>query len=618
MRSVELHFSWPLASIECGLLFFSALASYVPGGSVAGLAAAESALMLVPLTLPIREDKMASAALAGYAAAWSALAILGRVSPVVLVPAVAVGLRSAARLSYRTGSAIHRLLNLFLSLPPGRYSARRSKFGEAYAANGMVVGAVVSCAVGAIRVLWPFMPAGAVFAFVSVYLAALRDDGARSFEAELPFLMILSSFYSSAGHRGVEAALESISNAPARVFKGLGLARLEFLREKLFSSPTPGQTLERFTARRKDKTLAQIVDGYRTVSATGGDVYAYLVEQTDRSLSRFEETRLSRVRTTRGIAEVLLLTLALAPSVALTISLIGFSGSSTLYLLSIALPVASLFALALVDLYLPPVKDQIQISWGLPSGLACGASMLFLLKAFSSVSLSITAAAVALLVPLSVQYQLETNAARRDEGESLKMITFLVEALRIGKGVHEALNEVSDNGLAPPFARLVMGFNSKISLGLPPPEAGARVETKSWVTKASFVIIGHAMVLGGGLEIVERFRTFLTKYVDSWTAVRREALWTAALAASLPFVTLGGVSVITSLQGSLASTSAQPGLFANLQVLPLQNVLLAFVEVSALAAVVSSKLSGLTIKATPVALATMAATLVSLVVYGLA
>jgi hypothetical protein len=45
--------------------------------------------------------------------------------------------------------------------------------------------------------------------------------------------------------------------------------------------------------------------------------------------------------------------------------------------------------------------------------------------------------------------------------------------------------------------------------------------------------------------------------------------------------------------------------------------LLAFVEVSLLAALVSNKLAGLTIKATPVSLVVTLATLTSLLLYGL-
>jgi hypothetical protein len=615
---VELSSSWPAASLVTGLLTLAAGLTYLPGGLPLALASVESALLLAPLSIRIGESKVMPLALSLYAATWASLSLSGMISPVVAIPALGLLIMSASRLSYRVSAALHRLLNLYLSLPPGRIAARKSKFAEAYASNAFLVLSLACLAL----LLWTGLlllgMAAAVLLLLSVYVAAMRDDTARSFESELPFLMILASFYSSAGHRGIEAALESISSASAKVFKGLGLARLTFLHERLYSGTAPARALDRFASRQKDKALAQIVDGYRTVAATGGDTYAYLVEQTDRSLTRFEEMRLSRVRTTRGIAEVLLLTLALAPSVALTISVIGLNGSYTLFILASALPVASLLALTLVDLYLPSVRDVVGVGWGLPLGLAAGAVTLLLTEPLASAPLSLTAASVVLLLPLSVQYQLETNSARRDERDSLSMITSLVEALRIGKSVHEALAEISSGGSTSPFMRHVREFTTQIGLGVPPPEAGARVDSKSWVAKASFVIMGYTMVLGGGLEIVERFRSFLTKYVDSWVAVRREALWTAALSASLPFVTLGGVSVITSLQGSLGAAAEQPALAVTLQVLPLQSVLLAFVEVSALAAVLSSKLAGLTIKATPVALATMAATLISLVVYGLA
>jgi hypothetical protein len=523
----------------------------------------------------------------------------------------------SSEVSYRVESAFSKVLDLYLSIPPGSVARGKSRFGDAYAANSLLLlgAGCVSFALWTRNSL--FALAGSAFILSSVYLALLRDDSARSFESELPFLMVLSSFYSSAGHRGIEAALESIASSSGEVFRGLGQARLSYLKERLYSAPTPAKALERFAERQKDKELSQVVDGYRTVAATGGNAYAYLVQQTDRSLSRFEETRLERVRTTRSIAEVLLLTLALAPSIALTISIVGLNGGYTLFVLTASLPVASLLALAMVDLYLPTVRDRTGVSWGLPAGLAAGALTLYLLRGFGSLPLSLTAGSVAVLLPLSLQYQLDTISARRDERGALAMITSLVEALRIGKSVHEALAEASADGHLSSFEGLVREFGLQVSLGVPPPEAGARVDSKSWVTRASFIIIGHSMVLGGGLEIVERFRSFLLRYIDSWAAVRREALWTVALSASLPFVTLGGVSVISSLQSGFTASVEQPAVAVSLQALPLQSVLLAFVEVSALAAIVSSKLAGLTIKAAPVALATMAATLASLIIYGL-
>jgi len=616
--NVKLELYWPVASIIGGLLLIAALGPYFPSYDSLAMAAVDSALLLVPLALGLGGDRRASISLAAYAVAWASLALAGLASPIAIVPASAVVLVSASRLSFRVGAAINRILNAFISLPPGRCASQRSMFKEAYACNGLFAAALCSLGAAALRSSLPLATAGAALAFVSLYLAAFRDDLTRSFDLELPFLMILSSFYSSAGHRGMEASLESITDASAKVFRALGRTRLAFLHEKLFSSSAPGQALKRFAVRQEDTSLKQIVDGYRTVAATGGDVYAYLVEQTDRSLSKLEETRLERVRTTRGLAEVLLLTLSLAPSIAMTISIIGYNGSYTLLLLSGALPVASLLALAIVDLYLPPVKDQVEVTWGLPLGLAAAASVLVVTLGLSSLPVSVTAASVALLLPLSVEYLFGASAARRDERESLKMVTSIVEALQVGKSVHEALRQMSLEGLPPSFSKIVNDFNTQISLGVPPQEAGAMITSKSWVTKATFVVIGHAMVLGGGLEIVERFRSFLSRYVDSWDAVRREALWTVALSASLPFVTLGGVSVITSLEGSFAGTAALPGLSMTLRALPLQTVLLAFVEVSALAAVVSCKLSGLTIKATPAALATMAATLASLIMFGLA
>ncbi|HVP23078.1 MAG TPA: hypothetical protein VMS77_04110 [Conexivisphaerales archaeon] len=612
------HFSSAVASAAAGLFLLSALLSLTPAGGGYETDAAECALMLSVLSVGLGGSKVERVFRLSYASAWAFVSLVGFASPFVLLPALAVLLDSLEGLSYRAGRSVQRLLNAFLALPPGRGAAKRSMFAEAYASNLLLLAAGCLVATSLLTGQLIILMASAVLLVASIYFAVFRDDSARTFESELPFLMILASFYSSAGHRGIEAALESMTSATAKVFKGLGLARLTFLRERLFSSPAPAKTLGRFASRQKDAALSEIIDGYVTVAATGGDANAYLMEQTDRSLSRFEETRLGRVRATRGIAEVLLLTLALAPSVALTISVIGLNGSYTLYALAVSLPVASLVALTLVDLYLPPVKDLVTVNWGLPLGLAAAAAVVLLSEPLSSVPLSLTAGAVALLVPLSVEYQVGANAARRDERECLKMMTSLVESLRVGKSVHEALDEASRGGLSPSFTRLMRDFTGQIGLGLPPPEAGARVDSRSWVARASFVIMGHAMVLGGGLEIVERFRSFLTKYVDSWAAVRREALWTAALSASLPFVTLGGVSVITNLQAGFVSDAQQPAMALALQALPLQSVLLAFVEVSALAAVISSKLAGLTIKATPVALATMAATLVSLVVYGLA
>jgi hypothetical protein len=614
---VNFTVSWRAAGVVAAALSVSAASRYLPASEPLGTAALESAVFMAPFCVDPGPSQSYYKASSAYGAVGLALALAGIVSPWVAFLAASSLLLFSARWSFRVSAAVGSVLNLFVSLPPGRYAQRRSMFLDCYVSNCLLVLAALMLAASFLASSWFLALAGVVALFFSFYWGLLRDDANRSFESELPFLMILASFYSSAGHRGLESALESVSSASSKVFAGLGLARLSYLRERLFSAPDPGKALSRFASRQKDKALSQIVDGYRTVSATGGDVYAYLVQQTDRALTSFEESRLERVRTTRGIAEVLLLTLALAPSVALTISVIGLNGAFTLYALASALPVAAVLALAMVDLYLPPMRDSLGVSWSLPVGLAASAAVLWWGAGGASVPFTLAGASVAFLVPVSIQYQMDSNAARRDEKDSLRMITSLVESLRIGKSVHEALQEAARNEGHSSFRRLVADFNVLVRLGMPPPEAGARVDSKSWVSRASFVVIGHAMVLGGGLEIVERFRSFLVKYVDSWTTVRREALWTAALAASLPFVTLGGVSVINTLQASFVG-SAEPSFGFSLQVLPLQTILLAFIEVSALAAVLSSKLAGLTIKAAPVALAVMAATLASLVVYGLA
>jgi hypothetical protein len=613
--------NWDLSrtALNCAAasLFVAAVLTYLPDVSWLQRSAMQSSALLAPLVVRLNSRAYWRALLA-CSAFCAGLAFVGFLTTAVIFVAALVAIYAATNISFKVASALQRLLNLFLSVPPGRRLREESRFAEAYSANSLIVaGALCASAAALLHQTYAIL-LGGLLAASGCYVAYFRDDRARRMEGELPFLMMLSTFYASAGHRGMDAALESLTPSSSRTMGALAFGRLSYLRERLFASSAPQRALDNFARLQRSGVLQEVVEGYSTVSSTGGDVRSYMQQQTERCLSNFEESWSSRVKTTRSLAEVLLLALALTPSVAITVSMVGLSSSYVLYALAVALPALTLLTFMFLDAYLPPMRDFLNVDWGLPLGLFMASASLFMMAGRFAVATTAAVAITSFLFPLAVQSQLESSCARRDERDSLRMLTSLVEALRVGKSVHEALKEVDSPALSPSFRRHLQDFSFFVDMGVQPAEAGALVESKSWITRACFIVVGHSMLIGGGLEILERFRAFLIKYVDSWALVRREALWTAALSSSLPFVTLGGVSVVNLLQSSFAGVGQTTIMALSLQSPPLASVLLTFVEVSALVALLSSKLAGLTIKSTPVALATMLATLASLVLYGLA
>lgn|GEM_PF-4713601 len=606
----------PLPITVAGFLFLaSSLLEWLAPVPTVQFELLQVGIFLLPLSVVLEDEKWRWRAWLGYASLSGGTAIAFASPPLFLASAV-VALYAASHVSYVIGSLVNAVLRLFVVLPPGRWAALRSMFSEAYISNALALTSVAVLSSYAFSP-HPLVPILALCLFVLSFYFGLKDETARSLEGELPFLLMLASFFSDAGHRGLEAAIESLATPCDEVFKALGRERLRFLHERLFYSQDPSKGMYSYSRRQKNGLMAQVIDGFSTVASVGGDVHSYLIGQTERSLSSFERSWVEKVRATRGVAEVLLIALALAPSVVLMVSMVGLNSQEVLYSLAVGLPVAALVSLVALDGFLPPIRDRLSIRWGLPLGLLFSSASLYLAEGRFSAPFAFVLATSLALSPISMQYLMGYIRARRDEKGTLKMLVALVESLRVGKGVHEALASIDPISVGHSFHKHISRFNLMVQLGLPPPEAGARVSSDSWITKASFVAVGYAMLLGGGLEVMDRFKGFLSRYIDSWAAVRREAMWVTALSASLPFVTLGGVSVIEMLRGSFGPAEEAPFMAISLQLVPMDVTLLAFVEVSLLAALVSNKLAGLTIKATPVSLVVTLATLTSLLLYGL-
>ena len=435
----------------------------------------------------------------------------------------------------------------------------------------------------------------------------------RAVEAELPFVGMLLFVLSHESFPNIIDAFSKIGELGLEVFPGLSREASILERNVTYGGTSEASAIESTFASHPSEQFRSFLHGYLTALLTGKEIHDFAREEAGRFVASLEEKWQGFARLTSSMTEFAFTLLSIFPvGIQMVATTFLNPRSVNLLLLShILLVGATVGIILLIDGVQPAIHDR-----EYPF-----ASTALLVAVWSSCSLSMYLGYLtpieSLLPPLSVSLLLVVSSRRHfgllhaGESEIGLLLHDLAEESRAGASLPVALSRVMEYSARFPSTRDSLRiFSTLLDLGYDPVAAQKRITHGSWLVRVSMSILAVAFQTGGGYELLDRLSVSFRRISDARHSLSVSILPYAVLGVFVPLISggavwfLSGIGSLGSFLPNLAAQSQGPG------------VALSISLTSLLSGLIVTKAYTLSLRNLVVMPPLIAATLVSLLIFG--
>jgi len=487
------------------------------------------------------------------------------------------------------------------TLSPYRLMAKHLFFAFVTLLLAVPVGAVLAITVHPILLFVMVLPA-VPLAYPWLKLRSVIGDRKRELEDEVPFFTVFASIMQSVGISLYNSLLMIIGKG---VFKQIEKDALLVKRDVDFFSKSPVEALEDMGRNHPNEKMRTLVLGYTSEWRSGGDMSAYLDAKADDHLRDMEFRWKQYANRASDIGETTISLLFVFPLMILMAAFI-FPGQAlvmTSLMLAFIVPLMTVVVFGAVNGSQPKTYDLIRGDIRLPA-VAFTASLIIsvLLQVPVWLSIAVSLAVATALYGAAVLLQLrEIGALEKALPQFLRDVT---EYRKMGYDITRAIIRMSEeNTYNPVFDALLNNVAKQLSLGVRMAEV--EVQTRSWLTRMCFFLLGQVVESGGGTA---RCLETLTNFVNQVTRVKKEAKASMRLYQFLSLFTPIGLSFITALMFALLTAfsaalvpGAEAGILGEIAQIPqalIEQCYLLVIVSSICVALLSTKAATLTAKNT--------------------
>ena len=435
----------------------------------------------------------------------------------------------------------------------------------------------------------------------------------RAVEAELPFVGMLLFVLSHESFPNIVDAFSKIRELGSDVFPGMSLEASILQRNVTYGGTSEASAVESTFAAHPSEQFRSFLHGYLTALLTGREIHGFAREEAGRFVAGLEERWQGFARLTSSMTEVAFTLLSIFPvGIQMVATTFLNPHSVNLLLLSHTLLVGTTVGIIfLIDKVQPAIHDK-EYSF---------ASTALLVALWSSCSLLMYIGYLtpieSLIPPLSVSLLLVVWSRRHfrllhaGESEVGLLLHDLAEESRAGASLPIALSRVMAYSARFPSTReSLRTFSTLLDLGYDPVAAQKRITHGSWLVRVSMSIMAVAFLTGGGYELLDRLSASFRRISDARHSLSVSILPFAVLGVFVPLISgaavwlLSGIGSLGSFLPNLAAQSQGPG------------VALSISLTSLLSGLIVTKAYTLSLRNLVVMPPLIAATLVSLLIFG--
>ena len=435
----------------------------------------------------------------------------------------------------------------------------------------------------------------------------------RAVEAELPFVGMLLFVLSHESFPNIIDAFSKIRELGSEIFSGLSREASILERNVMYGGTSEASAIESTFANHPSEQFRSFLHGYLIALLTGKEIHGFAREEAGRFVAGLEEKWQGFSRLTSSMTEVAFTLLSIFP-VGIQMVATTFLNPHSVNLLLLShslLVVATVGIILLIDKVQPAIHDREYSFAGTVFLVAVWSSCILLMH------LGYMTPIESLLPPLILSLLLVVSSRRHfrllhaGENEIGLLLHDLAEESRAGASLPVALSRVMTYSARFPSTRDSLRiFSTLLDLGYDPVAAQKRITHGSWLVRVSMSILAVAFQTGGGYELLDRLSASFRRIADARHSLTVSILPFAVLGVFVPLISgaavwfLSGIGSLGSFLPTLAAQSQSSG------------VALSISLTSMLSGLIVTKAYTLSLRNLVVMPAIIAATLVSLSIFG--
>jgi flagellar protein FlaJ len=439
-------------------------------------------------------------------------------------------------------------------------------------------------------------------AYPKLKLRSMVGDRRRGLEDEVPFFTVFASILQSVGISLYNSLLAVIGRG---VFKQVEKDALFVKRDVDFFFKSPVEALEDVGRRHPNEKMRTLLLGYTSEWRSGGDMSAYLDAKADDYLKDMEFRWRRYGERASDLGETTISLLFVFPMLILMAAFVfpGQALSMTTFVLALVVPLLTVAVFGSIHSAQPKTYNVVRSDWRLASvagAVAFIASILVQTPIWLCLASSL-AAATAIYGAMVVLQMREINMMEKALPEFLRDVT---EYRKMGYDIVKAIVRIAEgNTYNPVFDALLGNIARQLSLGVRLVEV--EVQSRSWLTKMCFFLLGHVVESGGGTA---RCLETLVNFTNQVVRVKRETRASMRLYQTLSLFTPIALSFIIALMFALLTAfsatvmlGAEAGLLGEMANVPealVEQCYLLVIAASVCVAMLSTKAVDLTAKNT--------------------
>lgn len=506
-------------------------AAFLPAAAAAGGAAAWGGRMrlldalsvldparIMPSMLRARAASLSGPRMAHRAAGWARVTLRAERPPpraILMITGILLRLGPARRLERRMAEMVRAAIQESGSIDDPRRIARFS-LGMALisaapaAACGSVLGMLASPAFFAVAAV----PAALLMGSMA-QLRMARSQRRRSMEHELPAFIACASTMEEAGCT-LYAFLGRLARARAALFPAIQRDAAMFARNAAYMAMPHADALRKVAATHPSRRFRDFVNDYTSSYATSGASTANMLASASESAFRGLQFRIrSYVGDAQGIAQVMLLVMAMAPITSIAASMLA-TGSEALgmtLLMALMMPAVSLVMIAMVDGRQPRTHNAISFA---REGIAAGAVVAVAMALAGRPAWE--ALGVASAACFGINAACNMGRFRMLDGLDRAMPSFLqdvTDGMAENMSIYECIGRQTGHA-GKALSGILAGIYRQMFMGESLIDAAEGVRTKSWLSHMVFFVLGHVHESGGAsAKTMQAFTNFVREHQES-------------------------------------------------------------------------------------------------------